>query len=167
MLSHQRAVFSPDRRYRYVLRRPINAMLENGTCLFIGLNPSTADEEHDDPTIRRCKGFARAWGYSLLVVCNLFAYRATDPTDMKAQDDPVGPDNDRVLIAEATSAHLVVLAWGNDGAFLGRSSRVLDILGSLTTFHLGLTKAGEPKHPLYLASITQPVLYGEARRPPR
>src|SRR5581483_9586135 len=96
--------------YRYSLARFFG---DGGVVNFIMLNPSTADAETDDPTIRRCLGFAKAWGYGTLVVTNLFAYRATDPAELAKAGDPVGPDNDTRLWSEAQLSDLVVCAWGN------------------------------------------------------
>lgn len=149
------AIFSTDRRYRYVLRRRVG--LESSTCLFICLNPSTADEVQNDPTVRRCMSFARSWGFGTLVVCNAFAYRATSPRYMMRQEDPVGAENDVQILREAREADLVVLAWGNHGAHLRRSHTLLHYLyendievEGLWCF--GLTQQDEPRHPLYVPS---------------
>ena len=112
------------------------------------LNPSTADEYQHDPTIKRCIGFARLWKYGGVSIYNIFAYRSTDPKGLKLIDDPVGPDNDEWLKIATGSAALCVAAWGNHGAYQNRSKKVIDITYNLATF--GLTKQGEPKHPLYL-----------------
>lgn len=114
------AVFSPCGVYRYRLERAIAPQLER-VVAFVMLNPSTATEHVDDPTIRRCIGFARSWDAGRLVIGNLFALRATDPRVMKAHAEPVGPDNDQHLLAIAREAHLVVCAWGNHGAHRGRA----------------------------------------------
>lgn len=90
--------------------------------MFVGLNPSTADELLDDPTIRRCVAFARSWGYGALCMTNLFAFRATDPDVMKSADDPVGPENDQHLQDLANGASVVIAAWGVHGTFGGRHS---------------------------------------------
>ena len=159
-----RAVFSQDRRYRYVLRRVTG--FGSLTCLFICLNPSTADEHIDDPTVRRCIGFAKRWGFGNLVVCNLFAYRATSPADMKAQADPVGPENDAMILVQAQSANRVICAWGNDGLYHARWLHVVGPLfdKSVELHHLGQTLAGQPKHPLYLKADTEPQTW-EYMRP--
>jgi len=147
------AVLSKDRRYRYTLSRTWDC--EKGNAMFIGLNPSTADESENDPTIRRCMRFALEWGYGGIVVCNLFAFRATDPRAMKAATDPVGPLNDEMITTEARDAGLVIACWGNHGQFLSRSDDVRKFLSSMKCF--GLTKRGEPKHPLYLRADTKLV----------
>lgn len=147
------AVFSPCRRYRYVLWRCWN--VDAPAAIFVGLNPSTADETEDDPTIRKCMGFARKWGFGELVMLNLFAWRATDPRSLKSTVDPVGPDNDAQIVRQVQGRMLrrVVAAWGVGGALHGRGAVVRLNLQSLLygqLQHLGLTKAGHPRHPLYL-----------------
>jgi hypothetical protein len=123
---------------------------------FIGLNPSTADESRDDPTIRRCIGFARRWGFARLEVLNLFAFRATKPTALLSADDPVGPENDLAIAGVLRSADLVVCAWG---AFPS-SARAADVLRLIAAPQcLGTTKNGSPRHPLYVRSGTDPVPY--------
>lgn len=123
--------------------------------MFVGLNPSTADEFNDDPTIRRCIAFAKSWGYAALCMANLFAYRATQPGVMLAAPDPVGPDNDRTLQALASKAGVVVAAWGTNGAHRGRDIAVRELLPNL--HYLRLTQNGYPGHPLYLPSTLHPV----------
>ena len=108
-------IFSPDRAYRYVWSTPLSTLLfrpKPRRLLFLMLNPSTADENEPDPTVTRCLGFGRAWDFDVLTVCNLFAFRSTDPRGLLDVDDPVGPDNDGHLGREATSADRIVLAWG-------------------------------------------------------
>lgn len=152
------AVFSPCGAYRYRLERTVTPQLER-VVAFIMLNPSTATEHVDDPTIRRCIGFARSWDAGRLVIGNLFALRATDPRVMKAHAEPVGPDNDQHLLAVAREAHLVVCAWGNHGAHRGRAREVVELLrGAGAELHsLRITKAGQPEHPLYQAADTPPT----------
>lgn len=99
--------------------------------------------------------FAKSWGYGGVCTANLFAYRATQPEDMKASADPIGSSNDEWLKTLADEAALVVAAWGNDGSFLGRSDRVLELVPNLHC--LKLNKSGEPAHPLYQAATTQAV----------
>lgn len=146
------ASFCPYRIYRYSLSRRWGP---GAYAMFIGLNPSTADETQDDPTIRRCIGFARAWGYDALCMTNLFAYRATDPREMKRQADPVGRDNDAALQELASGAGVVVAAWGAHGAHLGRDAAVRKMLPRL--HYLRLTKDGHPGHPLYLPATLEPM----------
>lgn len=157
------AVFSPDRVYRYSLIRDINAG-GHGIVNLVLLNPSTADEVADDPTIRRCRGFAASWGYRSLVVTNLFGIRATDPAVMKAATDPVGPENDRHIRDFAANANAVVVAWGVHGAHRSRDAEVLALLASIGVqpVCLGVTMGGHPRHPLYVRAGLAPVVF-EAR----
>lgn len=150
------ATFSPCRRYRYTLWRiwcePWHTFRP---VMFIGLNPSTADETKDDPTIRRCVGFAKAWNYNALVMTNLFAYRATKPEDMLAQEDPIGPENDGILGTLAAQTPVVVAAWGTHGIHCDREAYVRRHLPNL--HYLKLTKDGHPAHPLYLLKTLKPI----------
>lgn len=148
------ATFSPCRAYRYSLWRRWGTP-EQGYAMFIGLNPSTADEVQDDPTIRRCIQFAKDWGYGGLVMANLFAFRATKPADMKAALDPVGPENDVYLQKLSADASVVVAAWGTDGTHLRRGEAVREMLPNL--YALGFTKVGQPRHPLYLSKKLTPI----------
>lgn len=125
--------------------------------MFIGLNPSTADEMNDDPTIRRCIRFAQNWGFGRYLMTNLFAYRATDPKVMKAYPEPIGPENDKVLVEQASQAKLVIASWGVHGVFNNRAALVLKMLPPVHC--LGITKDGFPKHPLYLKGDSKPELY--------
>lgn len=153
------AILSECGRYRYVLTRETGG--GRGVVAFIMLNPSTATADVDDPTIRRCRGFARDWGYGSLVVLNLFALRATDPALMKAAADPVGPDNDRHLREVARNANAVVAAWGVHGGHRGRDRHVLALLADLDgdLLCLGTTRAGHPRHPLYAPANLAPIAF--------
>lgn len=146
------AHFSNCRRYRYSLWRRWG---EGPHAMFVGLNPSTADEKADDPTIRRCIAFARAWGYDALCMTNLFAYRATQPADMLAASEPVGPENNAYLLRLAAEAGVVVAAWGTHGTHSGRNHAVRSLLPRL--HYLRLTKDGHPGHPLYLPASLRPI----------
>lgn len=148
------ARFSACRQYRYELWRRWD---DRPYALFVGLNPSTADETEDDPTIRRCIRFAADWGFGGLCMANLFALRATDPRVMLAHPEPIGPDNDATLCRLAVDAGIVVAAWGAHGAHRDRGREVLKML-ALDVCCLGQTKAGQPKHPLYLRADTRPIL---------
>ncbi|WP_318521858.1 DUF1643 domain-containing protein [Photobacterium leiognathi] len=147
------AVLSSCRKYRYELWRTWDD--SKPYAMFIGLNPSTADETEDDPTIRRCINFAKSWGYGGLCMANLFAYRATQPEDMKRASDPIGDKNDETLILLAQNAGVIVGAWGNDGIFLNRSEDVRALISELNV--LKVNKSGEPAHPLYLKSTLTPI----------
>lgn len=148
------ATISECGTYRYDLQRWWDDSLR--ACVFVMLNPSTADASRDDPTIKRCVGFAKAWGFGGLAVVNLFAFRATSPDDMKAAADPVGPDNDRHIRRWAEQAGGVVAAWGTHGVHRGRDREVRALLGrvGVSVSHLGLTNGGHPKHPLYLPAAS-------------
>ncbi len=148
------ANFSRCRTFRYALWREWDA--SGPGLMLIGLNPSTADARNNDPTIRRCIGFARDWGFGRVHVLNLFAYRATYPDDLKAACDPVGPRNDSWLRKVARRCDRVVACWGNDGAFMGRSARVRAMLGDRLEV-IRLNGSGEPAHPLYLPATLEPM----------
>lgn len=154
MTVNRKTILSPCRTYRYVLWREFGGFVGNGYVMFIGLNPSTADEVEDDPTIRRCIAFAKAWGYGALCITNLFAFRATQPADMKAATDPIGPGNDAHLVELAQEAGVVVAAWGTDGAYMGRDQEVRILVPRLHC--LRKTKDGHPWHPLYLPGNLTP-----------
>jgi len=154
------AYFSPCGQYRYTLHRRWDATLP--TLVWIMLNPSTADAQTDDRTIRRCIGFARGWRYGGIGVVNLFAFRATDPANLPANaDQAIGPDNDR-HIARAAAAATVMCAWGVRGSQFGRDQQVLRLLaaaGCASVLTLGTTKAGHPRHPLYVPGDVLPTKY--------
>lgn len=151
------ATFSSCQSYRYSLLREWSAT--QNKVLFIGLNPSTADATIDDPTIRRCIGFARSWGFGGLYMGNLFAFRSTDPRGLFSASDPVGPDNDATLLELAGVVRLVVAAWGNHGAYLGQASHVRSLFRSLSV--LKLNRSGQPAHPLYLKKGLSPTPWVE------
>jgi len=147
------AIISECGFYRYELRKIWQPA--NGWVFWVMLNPSTADANHEDPTVRRCMGFAEKWGYGGIVVGNIFAYRATDPNDMFSAEDPVGPKNDLYLRWLSAQAILTVCAWGNHGTHIGRSEKAKPLLAG-NICHLGLTKTKQPKHPLYLKKDLKP-----------
>jgi hypothetical protein len=153
------ATISPCGLYRYTLTRRWPG--SGGLVNWIMLNPSVADASIDDPTIRRCIGFSRGWGFGSLVVTNLFAFRATDPGAMKAAADPAGPEDDAHLLEWARAADRVVLAWGAHGGHRGRDREVLRMLdeAGVDAFALGTTAAGHPVHPLYQPGSAVPVPY--------
>ena len=149
------ARFSPCRRWRYTLwRRWGDGALAN----FLLLNPSTADESDNDPTVERCQRRATTLGYAGLVVTNIFAWRSTDPSALYTADDPVGPDNDAAILEAARGAALVVCGWGNHGRLNGRGASVLALLrrAGVQPYCLAMTGAGEPQHPLYLSYALNP-----------
>lgn len=152
------AEISPCGRYRYLLTR--SRMFGKGACTFVMLNPSTADGRDDDPTIRRCLGFIDDWGFEQLRVVNLFAWRATFPKDMLQQVDPVGPDGDGWILRACSDADRIVCAWGAFSAPLvqARALQVRRLLSDAghRLHHLGLSKDGAPRHPLFLKRSAQP-----------
>ena len=145
LLVNKNAIFSDCRKYRYALSRTWNG--KKKTILFIGLNPSTANEKIDDPTIRRCINYAQNWGYGSLLMVNLFAYRATLPSELKNVKNPIGNDNDLHIIELSKKADIAVAAWGNEGTLLNRDKEVKKILPNLMC--LKINKSGQPSHPLY------------------
>lgn len=147
--------FSPCEKYRYTLERVWN-FGNASRVMWIGLNPSTADAQKNDPTVRRCIGFAQDWGFGGMWMANLFAYRATDPRDMKEQSDPVGPENDEALIWMAERSDLIVACWGNHGLHFGRHKAVRALPLALPLNALKLTTQGQPWHPLYLKASLKP-----------
>ncbi|RZK44822.1 MAG: DUF1643 domain-containing protein [Hymenobacter sp.] len=148
------AVLSTCNHYRYQLTRQWEVRL--GTVVFVMLNPSTADARMDDPTIRRCISFARTWGYGGINVVNLFAWRATNPAELKTIADPVGPDNDQYLLNAFAQAPMVVVAWGMHApaARVQEVSRLMQRTAIIPQC-LGATQAGHPRHPLYVPRARQ------------
>lgn len=153
------AVYSDCERYRYILTRVWNP--DGRRALFIMLNPSTATEFQNDPTVERCERRARALGFGAFRVTNIFAWRDTDPKKMRAAADPVGPENDQAIIESCPWADQIVAAWGTHGAFLDRGPHVARLLQKTgrAVHHLGLTQGRHPKHPLYIAYTQQPELW--------
>lgn len=146
--------------YRYELLRRWGDGL---SLRFVMLNPSTADATVDDPTIRRCVGFARREGFSALTVLNLYAYRSTDPKALLTCPAPIGPVNDDVLWRHLTCARAVrtpvVAAWGTN-ARPERVRRVLELVPGVAWSCLGTTKEGHPRHPLYVRGDQPLVPFG-------
>jgi hypothetical protein len=158
----RKTIFSDDRLYRYTLWRKwigndYHRMEQY--LMIIGLNPSTADETKDDPTIRRCVDFAKRLGFGALCMTNLFAWRDTDPDAMMKVASPIGRDNDDILSSHAIEAGMVIAAWGTKGKHRNRDKEVKRILrqASVKIMCLRKTKAGYPEHPLYLPATLQPL----------
>lgn len=151
------AVYSDCDAYRYLLTRVWDPA--GRRALFVMLNPSTATEVQNDPTVERCERRARALGFGAFRVTNIFAFRATDPRVMKAAADPVGPANDAAIAESAGWADAIVCAWGTHGAHLDRGAAVARLLAEQgrPLSVLGLTRAGHPQHPLYIGYDRQPV----------
>lgn len=159
------AIISECGRYRYHLHRVWKEESPR-IVTWIMLNPSTADADIDDPTIRRCVGFARSWGYDGIEVINLFPFRATKPADLKKADDPVGPLGDYYLeqtCRQAGAERLLLCAWGAHGGFRGRDKEVGELLSEYTLHALELTKKQQPRHPLYLKGSLEPFEWSPAR----
>jgi hypothetical protein len=173
-----RCIFSSDRVYRYVLRcRCIDSAPENTPdpafvgcssekvqyssrrIAWIGLNPSTADEFLLDRTLVTVCRYSRHWGFSEVVMLNLFAFRATDPSELKRVSDPIGPDNDKHLLIEVRNVERVIACWGDHGRFLGRDGQVSDLL-CVSLRCLTRNRSGAPHHPLYLKSGIRPKPFG-------
>lgn len=146
------AIFTAFKQYRYLLKRVWQP--DKPMVTFIGLNPSIADKTTDDPTIRRCVNFAKSWGYGGLFMGNLFAYVATNPSELTKALDSVGELNDNYLLTMVTKSELVIAAWGNWGSYLGRDKAVIKMIPNLHC--LKMTKQNQPSHPLYLKADTMP-----------
>jgi hypothetical protein len=153
------AVIDKAGLYRYSLWRDWD--MEKPKLVFIMLNPSKADANIDDPTLRRCINFANSWDFGSLIVVNLFAYRSASPLDLRHVDDPIGSQNDRYLKKAIKSADRVVVAWGNNGKLMQRDRLVLELLSkhNIQPHCLGITKAGYPRHPLYVMCSNQLRIY--------
>lgn len=139
------AELSPCKTYRYALWRQWS---DAPSVSFVMLNPSTADETQDDPTIRRCISFAKQWGHGGIIVGNLFAFRSPNPNDLKAVTDAIGPKNNLWLERLAKQSTAVVGAWGNHGTYMRRGQEAAALFPKMQC--LGLTKLGQPRHPLYV-----------------
>ena len=152
-------IFSEDRIYRYNWARRVSD--DPGRMLCIGVNPSKADEYRSDNTITRCCNFAQRFGYGVLEMGNLFAFRATDPAIMKAVRDSVGPNNDQYLLEAIRRCDLLVVGWGIHGAFRKRDQDVLELIRQTRkyVYCFGKTKNGYPRHPSRLANNTELVRY--------
>jgi hypothetical protein len=146
------AIISADGKYRYQLSRIWDE--EKPNILFIMLNPSTADADVDDPTIRRVMNFSKSWGYGGVFVGNLYAFRSTDPKALRHTDDPVGEDNIEHIKDLIGVTERVVYAWGNNQKEPEWLSSLVD-----TPYCIDISKKGVPKHPLYLKSELHPKLY--------
>jgi hypothetical protein len=149
------AVISDDGKYRYTLKRILNKELP--MIAFVGLNPSTADTENNDPTIDKCIHYCKQWGYGGFYMVNLFAYRATDRSQIYLVEDPIGPENGFHLKQVFDKVDKVICCWGNDGAFKARNREVLKMIQE--PYCLSINATGEPAHPLYLSKSLTPIKY--------
>jgi hypothetical protein len=146
---------SPCRSYRYTLDRIWDTT--KSSVLFILFNPSTADETHDDPTLRRCIHFAQSWGYGALRIVNLYSLRTSNPKTLHAHPLPKGPDHDLYFQQSLLSHQDILCAWGLKGGSISCHFKP----GSHRIFHLGINKDGSPKHPLYLPARSQKIPWKE------
>ena len=161
------AVISPCGQYRYRLdrswspwERPWPAVPEQSLpLLWVMLNPSTADGDKDDPTIRKCIGFSKRWGFSSLIVVNLYALRSTDPTALWRHSDPCGPDNLQMIKEVCHGVRNVIVGWGNRNMLDAHAFRVLEMLPKPVVC-LGTTKHGHPRHPLMVPYAQPREVYG-------
>ena len=153
------AVFSACRRWRYLLWRRWDG--KKPLANFLMLNPSTADEFQLDPSCTRARNNAERWGFGGVLITNIFAWRATDPKEMRLVRDPVGRGNDRAILKAAREAKLVVCAWGNHGAHLNRAEQVVERLEKekILLHVLRMNGAGHPAHPLYLPGALKPTAW--------
>lgn len=155
----KKAIFDSTREYRYVLVRRWNDNKPN--IAFLMLNPSIADENKDDPTIRRVIRYAKDWGYGMVFILNLFAYRSTDPAQLKKTPDPVGLDNDHYINYISHNVAYIIAGWGTKGNYLNRATNVIRRLSPTHKLYcLQETKEGHPQHPLYVKSDVVPQPYG-------
>ena len=146
--------------YRYLLWRTWDTRLP--CLLWVLLNPSVADADADDPTLRRCQAFSAAWGYGALEIVNLFGLRTQYPRGLLDASDPVGPANDQFILAASRRASAIIAAWGNHGAYQQRERIVMSLLacgGSAAVLCLGMTKRNQPCHPLYTRHGTAAISY--------
>jgi len=159
------AIISPCGKYRYSLLRQWDE--QKPLVMFIMLNPSKADAEDDDPTIRRCMAFARNWGFGGIYVGNLFAYRSTDPDELLKSPDVICPENKEHLMLMADVCDIIVTAWGAHKAVqMAERDRPLQFIGGLSSskmHYLALTKSGEPGHPLFLRGDLKPIKYSPGK----
>ena len=153
------AVYSPCKNYRYSLSRAHKTARKS--LLFILLNPSTATEKKNDPTIARCEQRAKLLGYKSFIICNLFAYRTKSPLLMKNYHAPIGSENNQIIEESLGIANQVICAWGNHGTHLNQAETVMKIIETMgkSAYHLGLTKRDQPIHPLYVHYNQKPILW--------
>lgn len=168
------AAFSPDGRYRWTLSRNWDIDRFESHCGWIMLNPSTADAAKDDPTIRRCMGYAKRWGFAGIHVMNLFAIRATEPADLRKAKNPIAPrgrldEHDALLLNFIGACPLIIAAWGTHGDYLDRGKQVVDLLAarSIPLHCLRVSQNGHPCHPLYLPGDLTPTPFIQKERPPQ
>lgn len=157
------ATFDDTGVFRYTLHRRWNRA--GRRVCFCLLNPSTADAKVLDPTLKRCLAFARLWNFDAMEVVNIFALRSTDPKQLYKASDPVGPGNDRAIRTAARRADLIIAGWGTHGELQARGAQVANLLADFDLQCLATTKAGHPKHPLYLPGSLTPIPFTTASSP--
>ncbi len=148
-------VFSADRTYRYLLVHRWDHACPRKACLWIGLNPSLADERRLDRTLLRIRDFSAAAGFNALYLTNLFALVSTDRKALRRHRDPIGPENDDYLLRAAARVSTIFVAWGAGGKFLERDRKVLRLIRGTRLKCLGISKEGFPRHPLYVAATVK------------
>ncbi len=147
-----KCIFSSCKKYRYYLERSFKENPKS-FLVFIMLNPSTADEKTNDPTVLRCQNHALNKKFDGFIVLNLFAFRSTEPKNLKTTKNPVGILNDKTILKTLKNNKNIICAWGNHGSFLNRSEEIKNIFKEkkIKTKAFEITKLGEPKHPLYIS----------------
>lgn len=148
------AEFSEDRKYRYKLWRIWDDT--KPIVMFIGLNPSTANEFDSDPTITRCINFAKSWGYGGMYMCNLYTYVSTDPKKLQTSGEDLSINN-RILLETKLECEIVVFCWGCFKGIDKRAQLVAEIFDE--PYCIRITKSGKPEHPLYLPSDLKPIRF--------
>lgn len=161
------SVFSPCRKYRYCLWRIWRNIAAPKYALWCLCNPSTADDDDLDPTLRRCQDFSQRWDFDAMCIVNAFGFRATDPADMRAADDPCGEDNDYWIARLATDASLSIAGWGTIGAHLNRPEAIRVLFNSIgKPLHcLNINADGSPQHPLFVRADVKPKPWKFDREP--
>ena len=157
--AKSKAIYSDCEKYRYSLTRIWDE--EAKKLHFVMLNPSTATEIQNDPTVERCERRARTLNFGAFRVTNIFAWRETDPKKMKCATEPIGLLNDEAIIRGCNWGDCTIAAWGNHGIYLNRGFDVMELLGKCDKpiFHLGISKTGQPKHPLYISYEILPKIW--------
>jgi hypothetical protein len=150
------------KEYRYTLVRTWN--YSKPPIVFIGLNPSVADEQHDDRTVRKCISIARWKGFGTLIMLNAFAYRSTDPYGLYTAKEPIGQLNNEWIEYICTCSETVVIAWSNHAMYRNRHYKLLELLKGIPLYCLGVNTNGTPKHPLYMPTNTPLISYNPSYR---
>ncbi|MBV9673261.1 MAG: DUF1643 domain-containing protein [Verrucomicrobia bacterium] len=163
MQDRNKCVFSADYCYRYLLVHDWSRKSSQRACVWIGLNPSVANEYQLDPTLRRVRAFSAASGFNTFYMLNLFALVTSKSNLLKQHCTPVGPKNDSIILETIESFSTIIVAWGTLGSHLNRGEQILRLLGSRRVLCFGCTRDGYPAHPLYLPRSTEPVPFFVSR----